>query len=195
MITHSSVLINLWMQARQRIEEDASAFFSKHRSVSSDTGYRLQTALFALTGTCTLVLAFGSVKLIRECDSHTLVVIILRKGGGGSDAVCRHGIMLGMKDVVGGQGYTQRIVLQERLGEAEIDYPHRFLLGSTLFELRYIGSLHIDEPTLRQGKGIVEDEIPIRVIPIVVDTDGFKIGIPERQVDGSLWLPKAKLGS
>ena len=87
------------MQTRQRIEEDASAFFSKHRSISSDTGYRLQTALFALTSTCTLVFTLGSIKLVRESYAHTLMVVIFRKGSGGADAVCRHGIVLGTEDV------------------------------------------------------------------------------------------------
>ena len=113
MITHSSVLINLWMQTRQRIEEDASAFFSKYRSVSSDIGYRLQTALFALTGTCTLVLALRCVKLVRECYAHTLMVVIFRKGGRGADEIACHCIMLLMEDVIEGQGYTQCVIFQE----------------------------------------------------------------------------------
>ena len=71
----------------------------------------LQTALFALTGTCTLVLALCCVELVRECHAHTLMVVILRKGGRGTDAIRRHGIVLGMEDVVSCQRNTQRIVL------------------------------------------------------------------------------------
>ena len=47
----------------------------------------LQAVLFTLTCTCTLVLALGSVKLVRECYAHTLMVVIFRKGGGSADAV------------------------------------------------------------------------------------------------------------
>ena len=70
------MLINLWVQTRQRIEEDASAFFSKHQSVSSDTGYRLQTALFALTGTCTLVFALRCIELTGELDADALAIVM-----------------------------------------------------------------------------------------------------------------------
>ena len=60
----------------------------------------LQAVLFTLTCTCTLVLALGSVKLVRECYAHTLMVVIFRKGSRSADAVCRHGIVLGMENVV-----------------------------------------------------------------------------------------------
>ena len=73
-------------------------------------GINLQTALFTLTCTCTLVLALGSVKLVRECYAHTLMVVIFREGGRGADAVCRHGIVGGMEDVFGGQCHAQGIV-------------------------------------------------------------------------------------
>ena len=154
----------------------------------------LQTALFTLAGTRTLVLALGSVKLVRECYAHTLMVVIFRKGGRGADAVCRHGIVLGVEDVVGGQGYAQRIVLQERFGKAEIDYTHCFLVSRTLLELWYIGRLQIDEPSFRQSEGIVEDDIKIWVVPVVVDTDGFKVRIPKGNTGSELRLPNAESG-
>ena len=66
----------------------------------------LQAVLFTLTCTCTLVFALGGVKLVRECYAHTLMVVILGKGGRGSDAVCCHGIVLGMEDVIGCQRNT-----------------------------------------------------------------------------------------
>ena len=111
------MLINLWMQTRQRIEEDASAFFSKHRSISSDTGYRLQSALFALTGTCTLVLALRCIELVRELEADALeipidLVSIVRINAMYIEVVIprsediaggkrhRHGIVLSMEDVV-----------------------------------------------------------------------------------------------
>ena len=73
----------------------------------------LQTALFALTGTCTLVLALGSVKLVRECYAHTLVIEILRNGGGRADEIACHCIMLLMENIIKGQGYTQSVIFQE----------------------------------------------------------------------------------
>ena len=107
------MLINVWMQMRSRIEEDASAFLSKYRSVSSDTGCHLQTALFALTGTCTLILALGCVELVGEGHAHTLVVVILRNGSRGADKIACHCIMLLVEDVIESQGYTQCVIFQE----------------------------------------------------------------------------------
>ena len=43
---------------------------------SLNDGISLQTALFALTCTCTLVLTLGCVELIRELDADALEVPI-----------------------------------------------------------------------------------------------------------------------
>ena len=121
MITHSSVLINLWMQTRLRIEEDASAFFSKHRSISSDTGYRLQSALFALTGTCTLVLALGCVELIRELEADALKVSIDCFLHGRIDAMYMEIVIACAENVISGKCYGHGIVLQERFADTGVD--------------------------------------------------------------------------
>ena len=76
-------------------------------------GINLQTALFTLACTCTLVLALGSVKLVRECYAHTLMVVIFRKGGRGADEIACHCIMLLMENIIKGQGYTQSVIFQE----------------------------------------------------------------------------------
>ena len=118
MIIHSSVLINLWMQTRQRIEEDASAFFSKHRSVSSDTGNHLQTALFALTGTCTLVFALRCVKLVRELEAETLKVSIDFVPVVQINTMYIEVVITRAEDIAGGKRHSHGVVLQERLAEA-----------------------------------------------------------------------------
>ena len=43
---------------------------------SLNDGINLQTALFTLTSTCTLVLALGCVELVRELDADALIVEI-----------------------------------------------------------------------------------------------------------------------
>ena len=121
MITHSSVLINLWMQTRLRIEEDASAFLSKHRSISSDTGNHLQTALFALTGTCTLVLALRCIELIGELDADALEVPIDCFLHGRIDSIYMEIVIACAENVTGGKCYGHGIVLQERFTDASID--------------------------------------------------------------------------
>ena len=106
------------MQTRQRIEEDASAFFSKHRSISSDTGYRLQTALFALTGTCTLVFTLCCVELIRELDADALEIPIDLVSIVRINAMYIEVVIPRSEDIAGGKRHRHGIVLQERLTEA-----------------------------------------------------------------------------
>jgi hypothetical protein len=109
------------MQTRQRIEEDASAFFSKHRSISSDTGYRLQTALFALTGSCTLVLALGCIELVRELEADALIVSIDCFLHGRIDAMYMEIVIACAENVTGGKCHGHGIILQERFTDTGVD--------------------------------------------------------------------------
>ena len=43
---------------------------------SLNDGISLQTALFTLTGSCTLVLALGCVELVGELDADALIVVV-----------------------------------------------------------------------------------------------------------------------
>ena len=105
------------------MDADASAFFSKHRSISSDTGYRLQSALFALTGTCTLVFALGSVKLVRELEADTLKVSIDFVPVVRMNTMYIEVVITRAEDIVGGKRHSHGVVLQERLAKACIHLP------------------------------------------------------------------------
>ena len=111
------------MQTRQRIEEHASAFLSKHRSISSDTGYRLQTALFALTGTCTLVFALRCIELIGELDADALEVPIDFVPVVRINTMYIEVVIPRAENIVGGKRHSHGVVLQERLAEACIHLP------------------------------------------------------------------------
>ena len=100
---------------------DASVFLSKHRSISSNAGCHLQTALFALTSTCTLVLALGSVELIGELDADALEVPIDCFLHGRIDAMYMEIVIACAENVTGGKCHGHGIVLQERFTDASID--------------------------------------------------------------------------
>ena len=78
----------------------------------------LQTALFALTGTCTLVLALRCIELIRELDADALEVAIDLVPVVRINTMYIEVIITRTEDVVGGKRHRHGIVLQERLAEA-----------------------------------------------------------------------------
>lgn len=73
----------------------------------------LQALLLALAGTCTLVLAVRGIESVREGEAYALMVVVLTEGRGSADAVCSPCIVLGVEDIVGGEGCAQCLALQE----------------------------------------------------------------------------------
>ena len=65
----------LW-QTKWKIEANASAFPRNHRSIFPDTRFHLQTVLFTLACTCTLVLALGSIELVGEVETDALAIVM-----------------------------------------------------------------------------------------------------------------------
>ena len=77
---------------------------------SLNDGISLQTALFTLTGSCTLVLALGCVELVGELEADTLIVIV--SGGFRIDTVTIHIEICipRMKNVISRNGNGQSII-------------------------------------------------------------------------------------
>ena len=78
----------------------------------------LQTALFTLAGTCTLVLALCCIELIRELDADALEVPIDFVSVVRINTMYIEVIITRTEDVAGGKRHRHGIVFQERLAEA-----------------------------------------------------------------------------
>ena len=90
---------------------------------SLNDGISLQTALFTLAGSCTLVFALCCVKLIRELDADALEVAIDLVPVVRINTMYIEVIITRTEDVVGGKRHSYGIVFQERLAEACIHLP------------------------------------------------------------------------
>ena len=85
---------------------------------SLNDGISLQTALFTLTGTCTLVFALRCIELIGELDADALEVTIDLVPVVRINAMYIEVVITRAEDIAGGKRHRHGIVLQERLTEA-----------------------------------------------------------------------------
>ena len=181
------------MQTRQRIEEDASAFFSKHRSISSDTGYRLQTALFALTGTCTLVLTLCCVELVRELETYALKVTIDCFLHGRIDTIYMEIVIARTENVTAGKCYGHGIILQERFTDASIDLSSCVEDCEARMASRLIVGLYVKKPAIRKLKTIVPLEKKVGLFAVFFDAEITAVSRAQTYVCGELWSPTTDL--
>ena len=108
----------------------------------------------------TLVAALGGVEFPREVDADTTGVIVLFELCADIDAsIGCHLRVLSMKNIVGQQGDTEALVLQELLADTEPETASCFLLGATRFLVGCDAALNVKQPRMGNCKCVVKREV------------------------------------
>lgn len=154
---------------------------------------RLQTRLFACSGSRAFIFALRGVELIVQSDAETLLVGIFTIGTESPVAIDGEVSVAGVKDVFGDYRYFQRLVFQERFGQLGIYSSFGFPDGVTLFGAGRQFSFDIEEPAFGKTQTVVETEMESWFIPALGDAYGGCVRVEPVDAGGELRLPDADL--